>query len=176
MKPQQLVQFVNVARQTGPKSAMDEYGIEAWEMVVGDFALADCLEALKTLVRRRIQEDRARWINPNDIASEVVKIRERRSHGWESSFVPLAEIDGETDRDYAIRTIEAQRKHIRHLADGGKPTELAQIERKFNPEMLRGIFRDAPRIAPSTNIPSNKAETSPRMKALMRATLEKESQ
>lgn len=147
MKPQQLVQFMNMARQTGPKSAMDEYGIEAWEMVIGDFALADCLESLKTLVRRRIQEDRARWINPNDIASEVVKIRERRSHGWEASFTPLADIEGESEKEYAIRTIRAQRAHIKMLADGEPHPERTQLEKRFEPSVLMSkVFKGVPQV------------------------------
>jgi len=147
MNPKQLVQFVNMARQTGPKSAMEEYGVEAWEMVIGDFSLADCLEALKTLVRRRIQEDRARWINPNDIASEVVKIRERRSHGWESSFIPVADIDGESEGSYARRTVLAQRAHIRMLADGQRHPQRPELGQKFEPAVLmKHVFKSAPQV------------------------------
>jgi hypothetical protein len=84
-----------------PQQQIDDYTPDAWHDVIGDLPLADCREAVKTVV------DRQPFVAPAEIRAEVRRIRAARLHDFQ--YVP---VPGDDDPRVYLEALRVQREAV----------------------------------------------------------------
>lgn len=136
MNREETVKLTRYVKGACPQQAIDEFTPNVWHDLIGDLALADCLEAVRAIVKRQP------FVAPAEIRNEVKRIRVDRLDG----FVYLP---GSADEDTAtyLRRLREQRTAVAAGQRPADPTALPPSEegRKAITAALTGVFPTPPK-------------------------------
>jgi hypothetical protein len=99
--PREMVVLTRYVKACCPQQQIDEYTPDAWHDLIGHLALADCREAVKTVVGRQP------FVAPAEIAGEVSRIRAARLHDFQ--YVP---VPGDDDTRVYLEALRDQREAV----------------------------------------------------------------
>ena len=127
-----------------------ETDVIAWHDALSDVPFEDAKRAVVDFYRSATDGR----MKPGNVWAGVKKLRRDRVEGADTSFVPPQGVEGESEGDYARRTIAAKRRHLKALGDGTPAPVSPQLAQRFDPQKLMpGVFKSPPRIA---SIPSQR--------------------
>jgi hypothetical protein len=76
--------LVNTVKALCPAQAMDDLAAAAWQLVLDDVQLSDAMAAVRQIARR--PTDKALFIDPRQVLTEVRRIRGKRIEDTESQL------------------------------------------------------------------------------------------
>lgn len=162
----EAVTLVALVKSACPAQKFEEMTATVWQGILEDVSYGDAAASVKVLGRR------LRFIAPSDIIEQARILRRERLSRADALFQPPKGLEGETEAEYAARYQKSLREHLKAVGDGVPDPVMPELTRVVNVPALQNVF-PSPSRAVTSRLPAQRVETSPRVKALMRARLER---